>query len=72
MHSMTLFGGGGTKTALPGRDPPIQFWEVRNSPGALVLPRPFDRRILCISLRSRSDKGKPPRKRSRPWFIAAT
>ena len=36
MHSSTLSAGGGTKTALPGRVPPIQFWVLRNSPGVSV------------------------------------
>jgi len=33
MQSGTALGGGGTKRALTGRVPPIQFWEARNSPG---------------------------------------
>ena len=45
MHAATSVWGGGTKTALPGRLPPIQFCERRNSPGALLLPRPLDSRI---------------------------
>ena len=33
--------GGGTNTALPGRVPPIQFCERRNSPGCLASQRTF-------------------------------
>jgi hypothetical protein len=41
MHSGTCSAGGGTKAALPGRVPPIQFWLRRNSPGIWLLPRPL-------------------------------
>ena len=34
-----LLRGGGTKTALPGRVPPIQFCERLSSPGCLPAPR---------------------------------
>lgn len=38
IRSRTRSGGGATKSALPGRVPPIQIWERRN---CFVLPRPF-------------------------------
>jgi hypothetical protein len=36
----TSAGGVGTKCALPGLVPPIQFCDRRNSPGCFSLPRP--------------------------------
>ncbi len=41
--------------AFPGRVPPIQFCEVRNSPGLLVPPRPLSSNRWCISRMRRSD-----------------
>ena len=40
MAGLLSGGGGGTNLAVPGRAPPIQFWERRNSPGSLSAPRP--------------------------------
>ena len=37
MHSATSWGGGGTNAAFPGRLPPIQFCDRRNSPGDDVI-----------------------------------
>ena len=51
-------GGGGTKTALPGRVPPIQFWLRRNSPGSLSLPRPRASSSAWISRIRRTQSGK--------------
>ena len=45
MQSDTAGAGGGTKRAVPGRLPPIQFCEVRNSPGALSVSRPRESRV---------------------------
>ena len=59
MQSATASGGGGTKSALPGRVPPIQFCERRNSPGSLSAPRPRESSSPCISRISRLESGKP-------------
>ena len=40
MQSGTGVWGGGTNTAFPGRVLPIQFCEVRKSPGIFVVPSP--------------------------------
>src|SRR5664279_4075830 len=60
MLSRTRSGGGGTKIAVPGRVPPIQFWLFLNSPGCLSLPRLFDRRTPWISRMSRRERGNSP------------
>jgi hypothetical protein len=52
-------GGGGTNTALPGREPPIQFWLRRSSPGNFGAPRaPRDSRAR-VAVSTRIDKGGP-------------
>ena len=66
MHCWTWLGGGGTKAALPGRDPPIQFCDRRNSPGVMAAPRPFANNLACISRMRRFEIGKPPRNRLTP------
>ena len=70
-HSINWSGGGGTYTALPGRVPPTQFCERRNSPGSFLLPRPLASRTPWISLSKRSDSGSSA-SRFNPKFIAAT
>src|SRR5260370_30294446 len=70
MQCCTSCGGGGTNAALPGRVPPIQFCDCRNSPGVFCALRPVARRISCISRNSRLDNGKPPRSRCRPCDYA--
>ena len=72
MQSGTAVWGGGTKAAVPGREPPIQFCERRNSPGDFVLPRPRDSRTPCISRTRRFDSGNPSCRRRRPCSSAAT
>src|SRR5216683_2802182 len=52
-------GGGGTKAALPGRVPPIQFWLRRISPGCLFAPRPPFISLRWASFRSRIESGGP-------------
>src|SRR3989304_3601219 len=52
-------GGEGTKTAVPGRVPPIQFWLRRTSPGCLLAPRTprVNRRCASLSMRIESGRG---------------
>ena len=72
-QSASSLAGGGTNTALPGRVPPIQTCERRNSPGVLpraapdapAAPRASRAAAAC-------DSGKPPRSRFRPCSSAAT
>ena len=63
---------GGTKCALPGRLPPIQFCVRRNSPGAVCSPRAPLNRCWCISRSNRLDKGNPERNFSSPYSRART
>ena len=72
MQSGTAVCGGGTNTAFPGRDPPIQFCERRNSPGSLPAPRPCASSTPWISRIRRFERGKPPRRRPRPCSRAPT
>ena len=73
MQSATACGGGGTKAALPGRVPPIQFWLRRNSPGSLSLPRPLGEQLgVHLADQARCTAGSPPRSRARPCSRAAT
>ena len=52
---------GGTYAALPGRVPPIQFWERRNYPGCMWPPR----RMLDINPVARVvSTSRPPEARS--------
>ena len=59
MSAGTFSGGGGTKLALPGRVPPIQFCDRRISPGCLSAPRTPRISRLCASQSSRELSGKP-------------
>ena len=72
MQSATSCGGGGTKVALPGRVPPIQFCDRRKFPGSCSLPRPPAMSRRCTSRSSRFDSGNPASSRSRPCSSAAT
>jgi hypothetical protein len=63
---------GGTKLAVPGRVPPIQFWLRRNSPGCLSAPRPRASSYSCTSRSRRLENGKPSRIRAMPCSRAAT
>ena len=55
-------GGGGTKSALPGRVPPIQFCVRRNSPGAFSPPRPaaMSRAVHLADQAQREGQGVEP------------
>ena len=72
MHPCTALRGGGTKVALPGLVPPIQFCDRRKCPGSLSLPRPPDIRTAWISRTRRFDSGNPPSSRRSPCSSAAT
>jgi cyclophilin family peptidyl-prolyl cis-trans isomerase len=58
-HRSISHGGGGTKCALLGRVPPIQFCEFRNCPGCFEAPRTPRISLLCISLMSLRERGSP-------------
>jgi hypothetical protein len=62
----TRCGGGGTKAALPGRVPPIQFCERRSSPGCLPAPRTPSSSSRCASHSRRTLIGNPCGSRSCP------
>ena len=63
---------GGTYTAVDGIVPPIQFWDILNSPGVFFSPLTPSSNILCISLNNRLQMGNPSLILSILKFVAFT